>query len=192
MERYDILQPLTLADAPSFTVDTTAGVLNVGVTQLNASVLCNGDLKTIFAKGDSFILATFGLIMPLGFQIDRSSTVLQPRIRICYFARGSLSTHIYTFKEIGKGTPPASPADFSYLYGIMENYDTPADIYINVLNQQPAFVGGTLLKNEPFYLEAKLDVTDLKVSMVGVPSTLNTTVQRIFPYVKVYHNSALT
>jgi hypothetical protein len=192
-ERYDILQHSVLADASYFTVDTTPGVANVSVVSpAGLEIMCNGDAKKTFQQGDNFVIGTFGVVMPLGFQIDRNNAVTLPYIQLCVYARGVTSTHLYMFKEIGKGTAPTGPADYSYMYGIMENYDTPADIFIDVNNQQPAFVGGTLLKNEPFTLSVKMAVTGLKVSMIGAPTSLNGTVQRIFPYLKIYHNFPLT
>lgn len=190
-ERYDILQYATVADAPYFTVDTAAADVSV-TSPAGVETLQNGDGKTLFAQGDNFTIATFGVIMPLGFQLNRDNAVTLPYIRLCLYAKGATSTHLYMFKEIGKDSAPTGPADYSYMYGIMENYDTPADIFINVTDQQPAFVGATLLKNEAFRLSLKMYVTGLKVSMNGVPDTLDATVQRIFPYVKVYHNYPLT
>lgn len=186
-ERLDILMPLA-AKLPRFVVDTTPGVLTVPVTYPATTpvdfLIYNGEQGYKFVQGDNFIIGTFGLIMPLGFQLDKRTN---PHISFSIYGYGLTSTASYPFKEIG--------ADdiLSLMYGIMENYDTACDIFIDIQNQNTVVVGPNTynIKNERFALTLSIGYTGMEVSMVGVPTSLDGTTQYITPYLKVYHNFSL-
>jgi hypothetical protein len=187
-EVLDILMPYKAAASPDigcykFTVNTT-GPKYVGLTDMSGTgTLYNANGKSKFAIGDSFTLLSFGLIMPLSFQLDRSVNVTYfPFIQMYLAGNGQTSGHVYYFQELTSGSE-------MFLY--MENYDTPVDVYIDI-PQEPVS-SGTYIVNEKFTLLTGLShYSKMAVSMVGVPAALNTTVQYITPFVKVLHNFALT
>jgi len=183
-ERIDVLIPVA-AKLPYFTVNTGAADVGIVGSYDAADVrLFNAEGASIFSKGDNFVVATMGLVMPLSFQIDRKSTVVNPFIQFIVAAQGVTTGKIYSFREIG-----AEDAD-SFMYHVMENYDMPVDIFIDLQNQ--AAVTGSYIKNERFRMLLALKYAGMKVSMVGVPDDLHGTIQCITPYIKVYHNFALS
>jgi len=190
-ERLDILVPTKRTEAAAhlynFVVDNAAVTGMVGVNlpagpPADFGYLYNCENSYIFSKGDNFIVNTFGLIMPLSFQLDRSTVTTNPLLFFSLIAHGVTTGKLYYLKELG------ATASSSASYGVMENYDTPLDIFVDVQNQ--ALVTGSNLKDERFYLTLTIGY-DISVSMIGVPDSLNGTTQLLTPYVKLLHTFPL-
>ena len=140
-EVLDILMPYKVG-APadigcySFTVNT-GGPLYVGIAVPAAGVgtLYNAHGKSKFARGDSFTILSFGLVMPLSFQFDRSKNVTYfPFIKMYLAGSGQTTSHTYYFQELTSGSE-------MFLY--MENYDTAMDVYIDVPQEPPSAVAAS-------------------------------------------------
>lgn len=184
-ERLDILMPVA-AELPFFVVDTT-GPLSVvlqypGPPNPPPFTLKNAEGGYIFTQGDNFIVMSAGVTMPLSFQLTRPAA--NPYESFFLKALGIISGHGYLFREF------AAVSDGKF-YSIMENYDTPLDVFIDLQNQDASL--GTYIKDERFSLGLNIDsgVANPQVSMVGVPASLNGSTQYVIPYLKILHNFAL-
>ena len=186
-EIIDILMPLETG-CPSFTVNHAAagGVVPIA-NPSGVPFLSNASIGSFFSKGDSFIILTFGVILPLSFQFDRSANVgnIPPRVTLYLSGHGATTNLEYNFQELA-----VSSTAGSYFYMIMENFDTPLDVFIDIPNEPP--ITGHSIIDERFQLYMGLfNLLGYNISMVNVPAALDNTVQYIVPYVKVLHNQPL-
>lgn len=181
-ERLDILRP-AIAQLPFFTVDTGAATVPIAYPQNPSYILYNAEGYSIFSQGDHFTVLSMGFLFPLSFQLDRSNAS-NPYIEAGIFAHGRTSGEDYRFKEI------SGLGGTGVLFFPVENYEVIFDVYINVNNQDPN--NGHYLSDEAYELFIKLAVADLEVSMVGVPGSLDGTVQLIYPFAKILHNTPLS
>jgi hypothetical protein len=186
-ERIDILMPIETGMASFVVNNAAAGGVVPLVAPSGSTVLYNSGAGSLFTQGDSFIIQTFGLILPLSFQLDRSLIASKlPRITLYLNGYGFTTNLSYTFQEIS-----VQFTHGSNFYLIMENYDTPLNIFIDIPNEP--LVGESAINNEQFQLQMGLEnITSYNVSMVGVPAALNGTTQYIIPYLKILHNEPLS
>jgi len=189
-EIIDILMPLETG-CSRFTVNHAAAGGVVPITNPPAmSFLYNASIGSFFSKGDSFIILTFGVILPLSFQFDRQVNVgnIPPRVTLQISGYGETTNLDYNFQELA--VVSAGGSSGSYFYMIMENFDTPLDVFVDIPNEPP--ITGHSLISERFRLKLSLfNLLGYNISMVNVPAALDGTVQYIVPYVKILHNTPL-
>lgn len=165
---------------PQFTVDTT-GVRQVPITPTaGGGAICDAAGHERFQKGDSVIILSMGYVLPLCFQLDMEHNVLNNPYSVFFLkAKGKTTAQLYPLNEM-----------LNAVHVPLESYECSLNIFINVMNQPLA--GGHNLKDEDFALNLVWsNVFQVFVSMVSVPTALNTTVQDIVPFVKVLHNKPL-
>ena len=192
-EHLDIM--LANEELPYFTVDNTKSY--VLISQPTSKRLLNVAGYHTFEVGDNFTILSYGIVLPLSFQLDRSLNLspgtdpyqlTSPTFGMTLLAHGIITNAPYSLREVSSFEGSRS------LCLIMENFDTAANIFINIQNQEEVLEHN--IKDEPFYLEMTLyglgEVEDIAVSMAGVPDSLNGTRQYITPYIKVVHNFPLT
>ena len=182
MEIVDVLT-LPLASCPAFTVNTTnptdnsVPLVNPTLTPPAYSVLQNASGNSVFRAGDNFSVQSVGYSLPEAFVMAKTpanSIKKSPSIILqLLLSTGSLIVH------------PVYGAD-----GItvpMENYENVINSFLDVtqLNLSLSFKLWALLVGDSVTPVAP------RVSMLGVPSTLNGTVQNVTVFVKVLHNLPL-
>jgi hypothetical protein len=193
-ERYDVLFPR--GNLPYFTVDNTKAYVALQYTG-RSPILHNAVNDYLFGIGDNFTILSYGVILPLSFQLDRSLNlgpgtspvaVTDPIFAIVLDAIGQHSGKQYIFREVNDHFTDKS------LYMIMENFDTAANIFINLQKQDAN--AGFYIKDEPFYINMGItgaySSENVGISMAGVPDSLNGTIQYVTPYLKILHNFPLT
>jgi len=184
MEIVDVLV-LPLSKSPYFTVNVLTPVNNA-VPIVNPllsppvfSTVVNTAGNEVFVPGDNFSIQSVGYSLPENFVMSRT-------------AMGSLkkAPSLFIALVLSNGTRIDHP-----IYGgngvviPMENYENVINSFLDLT----ALPGGL---TQSFKLIATLlgDTTTPvppQVSMIGVPASLNGTVQNITVFLKVLHNSAL-
>jgi hypothetical protein len=178
-ERIDILTP-SYANLPYITVNNA--VNKVAITYAGGSdpTLINGYGQSTFARGDNFIVLSIGIVLPLSFQLHRQNDVAASPLILSFY--GKALAKLYYFREF-------NPGGAGYVALPMENYETSLGVFVDIQNQDVNT--GSYIKNSVFTLQYGIAGTS-NVSMSGVPTALNGTVQRLVPFVKVLHTLALS
>jgi len=135
----------------------------------------NASGQYTFLKGDNLRLLSFGIILPESFTFWKSSgNQLSPIFLVMH---GLTSLNTYKIDALGSENVIFCP---------MENYETAIDIFLDCSKQFQFGVIPKTYLNENFSLNT--DQTLIKISMKNVPTTLNTMVFPIIPFLKVAHN----
>lgn len=132
--------------APYFVVDNTVNYVNLNLPT-SIGYLENSDTKQILTKGDNFEVLSFGLTLPMCFDLYESQN-----------GNDLIQDNINLFYDID---PYASPEIFKHLFIIWANYEMNLGEFFD-------FAKG-------FTKDFKIGVgitSNIKVSMIGVPDKL--------------------
>jgi hypothetical protein len=176
-----IIDTLTLPTGitPYFTVNTSVNsvdIVNPFLTpDSNAFILEDVRQKKTFARGDNFAIISAGYVLPESFTMATSPSAAHNQALSISFLLRTVSAGSYVLLSN------------TQLFVPMENFENGLNRYFNVNDYL----------SEAFTLVARLGiyndvVNKPQVSMQGVPSALNSTVQRVTVFVKIIHNSLLT
>lgn len=169
-ELIDVMMHLP-GSQPNFTVDTS-GVDFVTVTNPALPVYVqNASGLNIFSAGDNFRLLSIGYIIPENFTIFGDSPI---RFQITPY--GTVSGLTY-YNPIWSGT---------YQYLPMENFELVQDALFNCFDAYRTGFPAFNLTSENFKLSVS-NLVGLRISMLGVPTSLNGKTFYIKPFIKILH-----
>jgi len=163
--------------SPTFTVDTTPGVLSVAMSMSSTGIFFGNGSSRLFQAGDNFIILSAGFVLPESFTMAKYPVANVEGAPILSLQLYGINSGVYSpIKNFGDGQGLQLP---------LENYEMPLGIFVPL--------SSTFNVTDSFLLEGKLygSTADPRVSMIGVPSTLNTTVQHATVFLKVLHNFPL-
>lgn len=187
-EIIDVLTPLPI-DCPYFTVDNTQPYVEMYKFQRTPNAAYEGWLHraggaSVFSSRDNVLIATMGIWFPEAFSFA-SPNIAGTDQSCAAYALGlqkDLTQGVFFIDQFG-------------VTGIqipLENYEMPIGIYIDI-TKSSGYPAGT---NYHLYgiLRGIEESTPMRprVSMIGVPDSLNGTKQVCVPFVKVIHTIPLS
>lgn len=154
----------------------------VPLSPAGLTFLANGFNHSLFAKGDSFILLSYGVMLPENFTFWMGTSSPMPSISL--FGN-----------DIASGIPiPFSLPCFKYfnpaLYASVlteENKEHEIDGFCNYND----FKHGAVKVSGAFFLSCNFH-DNINISMLNVPAAIDKEPQYAFPFVKVAHNFPLS
>jgi hypothetical protein len=163
----------TRAGSLLFTVNTAVDMVDAIHAGVDSYKLKSASGLGLFEPDDSFTIESYGYRMPLGFQ-----TISKPSVPAEIITQFELSaydgTQYYYFPEVGHN---------SVIYAPMDNFEVGCGIFIDMASRN-------IPSTRKYFL--RLRMLNFHVSMLNLPSNLNTTSQAIIPFIKIIHNKDLT
>jgi len=184
----EIIDVLTILpqEAPYFTVDLTPGTLSVPLYVYDGSTYCimhRGGGAWKFQYKDNFTVLSAGFYLPESFAM---ASPPDSDYQAC------MSLALYLMKPDGSASSITTQFGLGGIQLPLENYEMPVGIYVDLAKDC-----GLPLITTAFGIMGVIKGIDddvparPRISMVGVPSALDETVQRLTVFIKVVHNLPL-
>jgi hypothetical protein len=155
-----------------------------GMTQCD-----NVNFKSVIQKGDSFFILAAGFVLPESFMLSTpvrgTGKVMLPKIKM--FLHGTVSHKTY-YPQMAASTDGSIFVPFESFEAVLNSFiDVNYGTFWCVEDNK--YVTGI---PESFDINIKMDETNSKVSMTGVPDSLNGTTQEVICFLKIAHDQIMT
>ena len=169
----DVLQP-TLADCPTFTVNTAVDSVNLSAGLNDYKILKIYTIALqdvgVFQAGDNFNILSCGIIVQGDFQLTYLSGVN---------AYTPVMSIISSNAGAGGGTSIIGFGTNGVLKIPNLNYEVATGNYINIVSQRTG----------KFNLKVSMEY--VSINMIGLPAAFNGKIFKVIPFIKIQHNLAL-